>query len=90
VERAVATALAEDLPFQPRAAIADLTRIRSRERLAMTHKEFCAAFKGSPMERAKVRTLKRNAAAVRADLSRQLSRRNPAFELSLAQRGDAI
>ena len=39
-------------------------RARSREILQMTQAEFAAAFKGSPMKRAKPRGLKRNAAVV--------------------------
>ena len=52
-------------PFQPRAAIAGKdARTLARELLAMTQDEFSAAFKGSPMKRAKLRGLKRNAAVV--------------------------
>ena len=36
----------------------------AREILAMSRQEFSAAFKGSPMKRAKLRGLKRNAAVV--------------------------
>jgi epoxyqueuosine reductase len=36
----------------------------ARELLGMTRAEFSAAFKGSPMKRAKLRGLKRNAAVV--------------------------
>ena len=51
--------------FAPRESIAARTRGRSRVRLlAMTQEEFSAAFKGSPMKRAKLRGLKRNAAVV--------------------------
>lgn len=39
-------------------------RTFSRELLAMSTSEFSAAFKGSPMKRAKLRGLKRNAAVV--------------------------
>jgi epoxyqueuosine reductase len=50
-------------PFQPRAAIAGKdARTLARELLAMTQEEFAAAFKNSPMKRAKLRGLKRNAA----------------------------
>jgi epoxyqueuosine reductase QueG len=52
-------------PLQPRAAIAQKdARTLARELLAMTQEEFSAAFKGSPMKRAKLRGLKRNAAVV--------------------------
>src|SRR5690606_33498852 len=36
----------------------------ARDLLAMTQEEFSAAFKGSPMKRAKLRGMKRNAAVV--------------------------
>jgi epoxyqueuosine reductase len=51
--------------FAPRAAIAgkDAPTL-AREILAMTQEEFSVAFKGSPMKRAKLRGLKRNAAVV--------------------------
>ena len=39
-------------------------RALAREILGMTQAEFSAAFKGSPMKRAKLRGLKRNAAVV--------------------------
>ena len=39
-------------------------RTLARELLAMSQPEFSAAFKGSPMKRAKLRGLKRNAAVV--------------------------
>ena len=40
------------------------TRTPAREILGMTQEEFSRAFKGSPMKRAKLRGLKRNAAVV--------------------------
>jgi epoxyqueuosine reductase QueG len=52
-------------PFQPRAALAGKdARTLARELLAMSQEEFSAALKGSPMKRAKLRGLKRNAAVV--------------------------
>ena len=58
-----ATALAEGSPFAPRKALGGKdARTLARELLAMTQEEFSAAFKGSPMKRAKLRGLKRNAA----------------------------
>ena len=55
----------DESPFQPRAAIAGKdARTLSREILGATQPEFSAAFKGSPMKRAKLRGLKRNAAVV--------------------------
>ena len=39
-------------------------RTLARELMTMTQEEFSAAFKGSPMKRAKLRGLKRNAAVV--------------------------
>jgi epoxyqueuosine reductase len=51
--------------FAPRPAIAGKdARTLAREILAMSDDEFRAAFKGSPMKRAKLRGLKRNAAVV--------------------------
>ena len=51
--------------FRPRAALADKdARTLARELLAMSQSEFSAAFKSSPMKRAKLRGLKRNAAVV--------------------------
>ena len=51
--------------FQPREALGSKNaRILARELLAMSQEEFGAAFKGSPMKRAKLRGLKRNAAVV--------------------------
>ena len=65
-----ATALAADSPFQPRAAIAGRdARTLARELLAMTQEEFSAAFKGSPMKRAKLHGLQRNAAVVLGNIS---------------------
>jgi len=52
-------------PMQPRAAIVGKdARTLARELLAMTQAEFSAAFRNSPMKRAKLRGLKRNAAVV--------------------------
>ena len=51
--------------FRPRPAIAGKdARTLAREVLAMSDEDFRAAFKGSPMKRAKLRGLKRNAAVV--------------------------
>jgi epoxyqueuosine reductase len=60
---------ARELPnessFAPREALAGKdARTLAREILGMTQPEFSAAFKGSPMKRAKLRGLKRNAAVV--------------------------
>ncbi|HET7372001.1 MAG TPA: hypothetical protein VFJ20_01420 [Gemmatimonadaceae bacterium] len=53
--------LGEDA-FCPRAAIADKNaRTLARDLLAMSDEYFRIAFKGSPMKRAKLRGLKRNA-----------------------------
>jgi epoxyqueuosine reductase len=58
-----ATTLPADSPFTARAALGGKdTRALSRELLAMTQEAFSAGFKGSPMKRAKLRGLKRNAA----------------------------
>ena len=51
--------------FAPREVLAGKdARTLARELLAMTQEEFSVAFKGSPMKRAKLRGLKRNAAVV--------------------------
>src|SRR5581483_6973592 len=52
-------------PFAAREAVAGKdARTLAREILAMGEEEFRAAFRGSPMKRAKLRGLKRNAAVV--------------------------
>lgn len=54
--------------FQPRAVIAGKdARTLASEILAMSEEEFRAAFKGSPMTRAKSAGLRRNAEVVLAD-----------------------
>jgi epoxyqueuosine reductase len=60
---------ASELPAESPFAARDVLRGRdartlAREILAMTQEEFSAAYKGSPMKRAKLRGLKRNAAVV--------------------------
>ena len=51
--------------FAPREVLAGKdARTLARGLLAMTREEFSAAFKGSPMKRAKLRGLKRNAAVL--------------------------
>jgi epoxyqueuosine reductase len=60
---------AYESPFQPRAALAGKdARTLARELLEMTQEEFRVGFKGSPMKRAKLRGLKRNAAVVLGNL----------------------
>ena len=57
--------LADDSPFAPRSMFAGKdARTVARELLAMSQNEFTSAFKGSPIKRAKLRGLKRNAAVV--------------------------
>jgi len=57
--------LPDESPFAPREALgAKDARTVARELLAMSQPEFSAAFKGSPMKRAKLHGLKRNAAVV--------------------------
>ena len=57
--------LPDDSPFEAREALAgrDARRL-ARELLMMTQEEFSAAFRNSPMKRAKLSGLKRNAAVV--------------------------
>ena len=51
--------------FAPREVLAGKdARQLAHELLAMTQEEFSVAFKGSPMKRARLRGLKRNAAVV--------------------------
>jgi HEAT repeat protein len=60
-----ARALPDESPYAAREALAGKdARTLAREILTMTHEEFAAAFKGSPVKRAKLRGLKRNAAVV--------------------------
>lgn len=57
--------------FAPRDAVrARDSRTLARELLAMTPEEFGVAFKGSPMKRARLRGLKRNAAVVLGNIGR--------------------
>jgi epoxyqueuosine reductase len=54
--------LADPSPFAPRDALGAMDAVAfARQLLAMQPGEFAAAFKGSPMKRAKLRGLKRNA-----------------------------
>jgi epoxyqueuosine reductase len=60
-----ASALAEESPFTPREVLAGRdAQTLARELLAMTPEQFSAAVKNSPMKRAKLRGLMRNAAVV--------------------------
>jgi epoxyqueuosine reductase len=55
----------DESPFAPREALGGKdARSLARDVLGMTQEEFSRAFKGSPMKRAKLRGLKRNAAVV--------------------------
>jgi epoxyqueuosine reductase len=57
--------------FRPRAALAGKdAKTLSQELLAMSDEDFRIAFKGSPLKRAKLRGLKRNAAIVLANAGR--------------------
>jgi epoxyqueuosine reductase len=57
--------LPEGTPFAPREVIAGKdARTLAREILGMSQQGFAAAFRHSPMKRAKLRGLKRNAAVV--------------------------
>lgn len=58
--------------FAPREFLAGKdARQLARDLLATTQEEFSAAFKGSPMKRAKLRGLKRNAAVVLGNVGRE-------------------
>lgn len=60
-----ARGLPDDSPFAPREFIRDKeARTLCRKVLELSQEEFRAAFRGSPMKRAKLRGLKRNAAVV--------------------------
>ena len=60
-----AQALPDDSPYAPRAALGSKdVRTLARDLLGMTQQTFSAAFKGSPIKRAKRRGLARNAAVV--------------------------
>jgi hypothetical protein len=66
-----ARALPEGSPFAPREVVRGKdARALAMELLAMSQEEFSAAFKGSPMKRAKLRGLKRNAAVVLGNAGR--------------------
>jgi epoxyqueuosine reductase len=55
--------------FRPRAAIAGKdAQMLARQLLEMSDEDFRSAFKGSPMKRAKLRGLKRNAVGVLANI----------------------
>ena len=57
--------LPDESPYHPRPAVAGKdARALAREVLAMSTEEFSELFRGSPMKRAKLRGLKRNAAVV--------------------------
>jgi epoxyqueuosine reductase len=60
---------ARESAFAPRPALTENdARTLARETLVMTQEEFSRAFQGSPMKRAKLRGLKRNAAVVLGNL----------------------
>src|SRR6185437_408121 len=60
-----AKTLPDDSPYHPRTVLAGKdARTLAHELLTMSREEFSVAFKGSPMKRAKLRGLKRNAAVV--------------------------
>lgn len=64
-----ARTLPDGSPFAPREAITGRdARTLARDLLAMSQDEFSAAFKGSPMKRAKLAGLQRNAAVVLSNL----------------------
>jgi epoxyqueuosine reductase len=58
-------ALSDESAFRVRDVLVEKdARALARDLLTMSQEEFSAAFKGSPMKRAKLRGLKRNAAVV--------------------------
>jgi epoxyqueuosine reductase len=64
--------LAEESPYAAREALQGKdARSLGRELLGMTQEEFSRRFKGSPMKRAKLRGLKRNAAIVLGNIGNQ-------------------
>ena len=66
-----ARALPDNSPYEPRARLrGEDARAVSRWLLGITDAEFAAAFRGSPMKRAKLRGLKRNAAVVLGNVGR--------------------
>ena len=66
-----ARTLPEDSPFAPREFLRDKDApTLAHELLTMTQEEFSGAFKSSPMKRAKLAGLKRNAAVVLHNVSR--------------------
>lgn len=66
-------------PFAAREFIAGKdSRTLARELVAMTQEEFGERFRGSPMKRAKLRGLKRNAVAVLENVCQISARRDPA------------
>jgi epoxyqueuosine reductase len=70
--RKFARELADDSPFQPRAIIRDKDAVTlARDVLAMDQDAYGAAFRKSPMKRAKLSGLKRNAAVVLENVSLQ-------------------
>ena len=72
-----------ELAFAPRPALAGKdARTLATELLSMSQPEFSTAFKGSPMKRAKLRGLKRNAAVVLGNLA--LSEDVPALASALS------
>ena len=60
-----AQALQDDSPYQPRELLAGKdARTLARELIETSREKFSASLKGSPMKRAKLRALKRNATVV--------------------------
>jgi epoxyqueuosine reductase len=75
--------LPNEAPFVPRDAVAGKdARSLARELLGMSQADFSAAFAGSPMKRAKLRGLKRNAAVVLGNVGTEAD--IPALEAAAA------
>ena len=82
-------ALTPDSPYAARESLGCKdARALARELLGMTHEEFSRAFSKSPMKRAKLRGLRRNAAVVLANVGtadRRWSERRAPVRLGLSR-----
>ena len=60
--------IADDSPFKPRQVLAKDAHVLANELLSMSQEEFSTAFRKSPMKRARLQGLKRNAAVCLSNL----------------------